>query len=142
MKLLDGLLKRLSVHLSEEEATEVRESAEKRTEWATKRFVSRLEKGTNVEVLRNLDVWSPATVVEVLSRCDGKQMVKVHFDGWGDVHDEWLSASSRRIVPEGFALSNSSWIIRNEEVLDDRWEVCERSSHLREQWERNQLVDF
>ena len=117
VKVMDKMVTLVSNGLTEEEAGEIRESAKHRSEWANKRFVQKFEKGLKIEVLENPDIWKPATVLEVTQRCDGKQLLKVHYDGWSDAHDEHLLANSRRIVPEGFALSNSSWINRSKTVL-------------------------
>jgi hypothetical protein len=45
--------------------------------------------------------WNAVKIKETREGTDGGQEVKVHFMGWNDRHDKWMSVNAGQIAPEG-----------------------------------------
>jgi len=56
------------------------------------------KKGRVVDMRDIIDKWYPAEIVDVKLKT---KLVKVHYDGWGSKHDEWVSFDSYRLAPRG-----------------------------------------
>ena len=79
--------------------------------WIDARTVSDLAAGLEIDVKDTEDIWCKGTVSEIKI---SKQslIIKVHYNGWSQIYDEYMSLNSERIATRGFYTNRDGRLIR------------------------------
>lgn len=87
--------------------------------WISERNVSNFRTGLEIDVKDTEDIWCKGLISDFSSQ-NQSLIMKVHYDGWSNIYDEFIPINSERIATRGFYTSRKGKLRRYSFVRDAR----------------------
>jgi len=85
-------------------------------EWLVRRNVESVELEQKVDVLDTESIWCIGIVKQIHRFAGHKTIVKVHYQGWSEVYDEYICLNSPRLANLGFVTSRKGSLRRHAQI--------------------------
>lgn len=85
-------------------------------EWLSRRKVSSVEIEQKIDVLDTENIWCIGIVKQIHQDQVHGIIVKIHYQGWSEVYDEYICLNSPRLASLGFVTSRKGSIRRHAKI--------------------------